>query len=46
MSFSVTMLIGMPWLLSGLALGLDRYLKTFPARCDDLWRLPRPSSLR
>lgn len=46
MSLSTAFVIGLPSLLIGAVLGLDCYLSRFPARCDDLWRLPRPSSLR
>ncbi len=46
MSLTVTVLFCLPCLFSGLALGIDRYLRDFPETCDDLWRLPRTSSLR
>ena len=45
-SLPAAFLMGLPLALIGVSMGLDLYLKRFPIACDDLWRLPRPSSLR
>lgn len=46
MPLTAVILICLPCLLIGTVLGLDLYLRHFPEKCDDLWRLPKPSSLR
>ncbi|MGU3537655.1 hypothetical protein [Methylobacterium sp. A54F] len=46
MSWPVTIFLCLPCLLGALTLMGERVVGRLPPSQDDLWRLPRPSSLR